>query len=348
MKGAFSRDPLKLEAFSAKANCAWNENGLRTTLALDLGQEGNLEIRLTAAEPVQRPPSVRELSATWKGIAHTLLSPLFPPKLLLRGQSSGQASGQRFPDGQVEAGGEVKTTRTEVVWQEEAKPLACHPPKADLNFTWQGESLRGGVSANYCGPRFAERHFSFPLAARLHPSFHSLEARWPSPSRGNCRRKGSWPPVIRSGSPRAGGNVDLTLAPGAHGISRNSKKELSGLRIRQFVFPAGGEIADGRRPRPSALGGFLRIRGSGMGGQGPAVLLGFEIPEHGTVEGQIVSSESARLALPKAGQLEISWTALDVGLLSPWGRKSSSWKAQPRVRSKGTGCLKGGWRRKGN
>jgi autotransporter translocation and assembly factor TamB len=337
LKGAFSRDPLKLEAFSAKANCAWNENGLRTTLALDLGQEGNLEIRLTSAEPVQKaPPRSGKISGTWKGVAHTLLSPLFPPKLLLRGQSSGQASGQWSPDGQVEMGGEVRTTRTEVVWQEEAKPLAVTLQKADLNFTWQGESLRGGVSLTIEEHGLLKGTFHLPLAARLHPSFHS-GGPLALAVKGQLQEKGFLAARYPEWIAKSRGNVDLDFNAGG---TWNQPQFKGALRVADTAIrfsPGGEKLPAGDGPDLLHLevsSGSADLEWGDRGLRSSWVL---KSRKHGTVEGQIVSSEPARLALPKAGQLEIGWTALDVGLLKPLGPKELF------LEGTAAGQVKGNW-----
>ena len=337
MKGAFSRDPIKLEAISGQAQCAWNEQGLRTTLALDLGQGGNLEVRMTSAEPVQTgPPQSGKINAKWKGLGHALLSPLFPPKLLLRGQSSGQVSGQWFPDGQVEAAGEVKVSRTEVVWQEEEKPLAVTLQKADLDFTWRGESLRGGVSLSFADHGLLKGNFQLPLAARLNPSFHS-GGPLALAVKGQLQEKGFFAARYPEMITKSRGNIDLDF--NAEG-TWNQPRFKGALRIADTEIqfsPGRGKLQVGDGPDPLHLEVSSGSAALEWGDKGLWSSWVLKFRKHGTVEGKIVSSESAHLSLPKAGQMEMTWTALDIALLQPLGPKELS------LEGMAAGQMKGNW-----
>ncbi len=337
MKGAFSRDPIKLEAISGQAQCAWNEQGLRAALALDLGQGGNLEVRMTSAEPLQTgPPQSGKINAKWKGLGHALLSNLFPPKLLLRGQSSGQVGGQWFPDGQVEAPGEVKVSRTEVAWQEEEKPLAVILQKADLEFTWRGESLRGGVSLSFADHGLLKGNFQLPLAARLNPSFSS-GGPFALAVKGQLQEKGflaaRYPEMIA----KSRGNIDLDF--NAEG-TWNQPRFKGALRIADTEFrfyPGRGKLQMGDGPDPLHLEVSSGAAALEWGDKGLWSSWVVKSRKHGTVEGKIVSSEPAHLSLPKAGQMEMTWTALDIALLQPLGPKELS------LEGIAAGQMKGNW-----
>ena len=232
--------------------------------------------------------------------------------------------------------GKLKVSRTEVVWQEEEKPLAVTLQKADLDFTWRGESLRGGVSLALADHGLLKGNFHLPLAARLNPSFQS-EGPLALAVKGQLQEKGflaaRYPEMIA----KSRGNIDLDF--NAEG-TWNQPRFKGALRIAdtEFQFSPGREklqVGDGPDPLHLEVSSGSAALEWGDKGLWSSWVLKFR--KHGTVEGNIVSSESAHLSLPKAGQMEMTWTALDIALLQPLGPKELS------LEGMAAGQMKGNW-----
>ena len=337
LKGAFSRAPFKAEGFVAQARGEWGEKGLVASAVLNLERGGNLETRVSSAEALQgKFPQSGKAEAKWKGVDPALLSPILPASLILKGRSEGQATGQWFPGLQFEAAGAVKVLQTGITWQAGGKPVSVAIRKADLDFTWGGERLKGRWALAFEEQGGLEGQFELPLAARIGASFHPGGGVKISLN-GELNDKG----FLAAFYP------DLILkSRGSLGLSFLAEGTWSRPRLKGAVELADTAVqfASGRKNRQTAdsrdLFHLEVSSGSAAMEWGDAGLIssfkvGFK--NHGRVEGKAASPEPAHFSFPEKGEMELSWSDLDPALLSPLGPEELS------VEGVGTGRIKGSW-----
>ena len=337
LKGSFTRDPFKAEGLSAQARGEWGKKGLSASAVLDLDRGGNLRMLISSAEkPRAEFPQSGKIEAQWKGVDLALLSPILPSSLLLKGQSSGQAAGQWSPGLQVEATGAVKILRSEVTWRGGKKPISMAIQKADLDFAWGGETLNGRLAVFLEEHGGLEGQFELPLAARIEPFFHPAKNVKISLN-GKLKENGFLAALYPDLVLKSRGTLDLNfLAAGTW--SRPRLKGAVELADAAIQFPSGGkdrQTADGRDL-------FLLEVSSGTAGMewGDAGLtssFNLSFKNHGKVGGKAASPEPAHFSFPRTGQMELSWSDLDLALLKPLGPEELS------LEGMGAGQITGSW-----
>ena len=337
LKGAYVHDQIKVEVLSGQARCDWNEKGLLTLLTLNLKQGGNIEARISSTEALQtEPPQTGKIDLKWKGVDHGLISSLFPPKLILKGQSSGRVRGQWFPGFQIDAAGSVKVSRTDVVWQAGEKPVSFALQTTDLDFSWRGESVQGGIALTFADHGMVKGKFQLPLTARRWPSFHP-EGVLNLAVTGRLLEKGFLAALYPEMIPKSRGNIDLDLrAEGTWKRPRfKGSLQIADSGIQISLDRKNSQIANG-----SDLLNLEVSSGSATldwGDQGLRSSVILEFKNQGRVEGKLLSPEPAHFSLPKEGQMEMTWTALNLALLRPL------WPRQISLEGVAGGQMKGNW-----
>ena len=337
LNGTFVKDQIRVEVISGKAHGGWDEKGLLAFLDLNFKQGGNLEAAVSSSEAVQaRIPQTGKIEAKWGGIDHALLSPVFPPGLILKGQSSGEAAGQWFPGLQVEAAGAVKVFRSEVNWQTGDKPISVALQKADLNFSWRGDSLQGGIDLTLAKHGVLKGNFELPLMARIPPSFRA-EGGLKISLNGQVQEKDFLAALYSETISKSRGNLDLDFIAGGT-WSHPRFKGTAQLVDTAIQFSHGGESRKSATS-PDLFNLEVSSGSAAMewGEGGLHSSLNFEFKNHGRFGAKLISSEPPSFSLPKKGQMEVIWSGLNLALLNPLGPKQVS------LEGMAAGQIKGIW-----
>jgi translocation and assembly module TamB len=359
MAGFLVRQGLRAEILSGKASGRWGNKGFLASLALGLEGDGRLDLRFSSpgAFSLAVPPTGK-IEAEWGGIDHALFAPVLPPGLLLKGRSSGRVSGEWSPGFRLEAAGELRASRTEIIWRRGEKAPSLAVKEAGLDLTWREDRLRGNLSMTFEERGGLKGTFEAPLVLNGFPSFRP-EGRLEASLNGRFRDKGLLAAFFPETISRSGGDIELEIAAGGT-WARPRLRGTFGIAEAALRFYPGGAI---RRSGPgSDLFAFQISSGSAALEWGPEGLLSswtLELADHGKLEGKLLSAEPAGFSFPDRGRLKMNWSGLEAALLRPLapdrlflegraaGRIEGSWFPDFRLETTGELKLAGGkagWR----
>ncbi len=309
---------IKIEVSSGRMKLDWDEKGLLAMAAFNLTRGGNLEGKFSSPQPFKTSiPEKGKASAQWKELDLAPLVPLLPEGLAISGKNSGQLAGQWFPASRFEASGLTRMSRGRVTWKAKDKVISTNVTAAEVDFSWQGESLKGNlsvVSAEYGGLKGT---FLIPLSARFSPSLRP-ESPLKISLLGRLQESGLLASLYPEEIEKSRGKMDLNV--NAEGTW--SKPRFEGvLQISdagfQFSRTAGREKT-GRALPPHLWEVPAGSANFDWGPQGLSARLKIDLRKNGRIEGTLSSPEPARFVLPKDGKGDFSWTGLDLEALQPF------------------------------
>ncbi len=138
LSGHVAYQQRRLTVRQAKAQIAWDQQGLAADLNIDLGEGGRSSGHLTSAEPARLAiPRQGDLQARWQGVDLSLLSPWLP-ETEIAGHSSGSVDARWQQDGRVDLDG-----RLDLAGRLKRDRLALEIPHAEAALRWNGDGLRG-------------------------------------------------------------------------------------------------------------------------------------------------------------------------------------------------------------
>jgi translocation and assembly module TamB len=316
-KGTFAQDRLRVEVSSGTVDLNWDGKGLLAEAALKLNQSGSLTGRLSSAEAFQFIlPGEGKVEAHWKAIDLGLLQSFLPDPFVLKGKISGNFNGGWFARSRLDAAGRTEISQGQLIWNGGSKPISISLNKAEADFAWQGEEIQGNMvlaSADYGN---LEGRFLLPLAACFSPSFNP-EGPLALSLRGQFRGGKILPALYPGWIHTSRGRAELDLrADGTFGHPR--------FKGTLGIFDAGIQVAGPKGATQNGLVPALLnleiLSALGTVDWGPKGLLSIfkaTLNESGRIEAKVTSSEPARLAFPRQGEIDLLWSEINLSALQP-------------------------------
>lgn len=166
--GTLVHDDIQLAVRQAETDIAWDAEGLRATLAMELEEGERLGASLRSAQPGRLAlPEQGRLEADWAGLDLARLRPWLPEGLALEGRLGGAAAGDWMPRGHLTLSGEAAVDEGRLSWQTEDGEVAADLRTARLDWDWHGETLSGTMELALAEGGEAKGNFRLPLPARL-------------------------------------------------------------------------------------------------------------------------------------------------------------------------------------
>lgn len=146
----------------------WGAAGLRSNFSLKLADGGELRGEIHSAEPARQAlPAQGAFALDWTGLDLDRLQPWFPEGLRLKGALSGDLTGNWLPEGRLNLVGKSAIQQGQLEWRDEEGEVVAPVRTADINWSWQQESLSGGVELVLADYGRLSGSFSLPLPARI-------------------------------------------------------------------------------------------------------------------------------------------------------------------------------------
>jgi len=167
-RGKLAQGEHALEVKDTRLDFDWDAAGLRSKLNLTLADGGELNASVSSSEPARQvPPTQGEFSLDWEGLDLVLLRPWFPEGLRLDGALGGKATGRWLPEQRLSLSGQSSIKQGLLEWRDEDGIVTAPLRTADLNWSWQQQSLSGEVELVLADYGRLAGHFELPLAAAL-------------------------------------------------------------------------------------------------------------------------------------------------------------------------------------
>jgi autotransporter translocation and assembly factor TamB len=316
-KGAFAHNRRRVEISSGKVDLNWHGKGLLGAVALKFNPGGTLEGRVSSAEAFQLiVPREGKFEGHWKAIDLGLLQSLFPNNVHLKGKNSGNVSGAWSVGSRFELAGKMGVTQGHLTWKGGPKPISINLNKAKADFAWRGEEIQGNLAISSIDHGNLKGRFLLPFPARFSLSFNP-DGPLKLSLRGQIQERGILPILYPEWIQKSRAKVDLDLqADGTWGNPRFKGI----LRISDAGFQI-GKPTGARRNGPLPSLDLELPSASATVDWGPKGLLGImkaALNKGGKIEGKVTSSEPARVAFPRQGEIDLLWTQFNLLALQPF------------------------------
>jgi translocation and assembly module TamB len=165
---AFSQGSLKVKADSINGNLNWDTSGLRASLDVELAGEG----RMNASAASRRPaafslPDRGTFQAAWKLLDMSMLQPILPGTVRLKGHLSGEVTGSLLPGGRFDLVGRTGVSEGSFTWRGDEGEIAAPIRETAIDWTWKDTSLRGKANLRLGRYGHVETAFRVPLPAKV-------------------------------------------------------------------------------------------------------------------------------------------------------------------------------------
>ena len=332
-EGIITDDRLRVEISSGKADLNWSRKGLLATAALKLNQRGILEGKISSAEALhQIPPREGKFEAHWKAIDLGLLKPSLPNYVVLRGNNSGNLHGAWFEGGYLEVAGQTEVSQGQFIWRGKSRPISVNLNAAEADLSWRGGMIHGNFSVTSPEHGNIKGKYSLPLAASFSPSIRK-EGPFLFSLQGQLQERGFLANLFPERLRKSRGRIELEARAEGTWASPRFKGILQ-------VFDAGFQMKKPGEGTGSIPFSLELPSASATVDWGPGGLLAdwhAVMNEAGKMEGKVISSEPARMALPRQGKIDLLWKEIDLMALHPFVPEGFVLEGQVN------GKLKGAW-----
>jgi len=162
---------LQLKLSQSQMILDWDQQGLRSSLQLQLVDGGSLHGTMTSADPATMAlPQQAELQLTGDEIPLVLFRPWLPPELNVSGKLSITASGSWQAGESPNLEGSAKTAEARLSWLEDEGVIGTDISATSLSWHWR-DRLQGTLELKLKESGNIESRFDLPLPARLPLSF---------------------------------------------------------------------------------------------------------------------------------------------------------------------------------
>lgn len=166
--GTLVHDEIQLAVRQVETDFAWDAEGLRATLTVELEEGGRLNGRLHSAQPGRLAlPERGRVEADWAELDLAQLQPWLPEGFALAGRLGGEAAGDWLPGGRLTLAGEAAIDEGHLSWQTESGEVVAHLRTAHLDWDWRDEALSGTMELALAEGGEAKGKFHLPLPARF-------------------------------------------------------------------------------------------------------------------------------------------------------------------------------------
>jgi autotransporter translocation and assembly factor TamB len=316
-KGTYAHDRLRFEVPSGQVRVEWTGKGLLAATSLKLNQGATLEGNVSSPAAFQWGiPRQGKAEARWKEIDLGLFHALLPGELILKGKNSGTLTWGWFPGSRFEAAGKTRVSRAEFHWRGREGAISIPLSAAEADFAWGGDTLQGNLNLSSVEHGTLKGGFLLPLSARFSPSFVP-EGPLKISVQGQLQEKGILSRLYPERIKKSRGNAVLDLNAEGTWSKPQGKATLqvSGAGF-QIEFPRGeresGQVSSGMNfevPYAKAAAEW--------GSRGVLAVLAAVLNRNGRIEGTFTSPETARLAFPRQGKIDLLWTAFNLAVLQP-------------------------------
>jgi translocation and assembly module TamB len=157
---------IKIQRTSLRLD--WGERGMNVALNLRLADGGTVNGTFFSPLPAGAAmPRQGVVNADWKGIDLVLIHPWLPSESDLEGRLTGMMKGSLLPDGRVDLQGDTSISGGSVRWSKENGEFTAKLEKAEMSWTWRGDSFSGDVALALKEYGQAQGKFQLPLPAKL-------------------------------------------------------------------------------------------------------------------------------------------------------------------------------------
>ncbi len=168
LMGSITRGSHVIDLKKATGKLEWNEGGLLWLAQAELGRGGRLNGRFTSPDPA-RPglPSRGEFRFSADNVEAAIIQPWLPQDLSMAGNVSCTAVGRLLPGLHLDATGELKVSQGVFSLQERKGVVTAQAERAQLRWTWRGQTLNGDLDLALTDHGFIRADFLLPVAAKL-------------------------------------------------------------------------------------------------------------------------------------------------------------------------------------
>lgn len=203
------RDVFEFEMPSGRAEGMWGDKGLQANVSIDLQGKGKIRADFSSPDP-GRPalPERGKMKIAWESLDLSLLNPLLPPSLDVRGFLSGFIKGQWLPGWAFDMIGEAGVSQGEVTWKRESGLVGTRLEKAEASFAWREKTLNGKLSVALSDYGWLKGDFRLPVEARIPPAVHPDGSLW-AVLQGRIEEMGLLPAIFPGVVQKTRGKLEL-------------------------------------------------------------------------------------------------------------------------------------------
>jgi translocation and assembly module TamB len=190
-------------------------------------------------------PETGNFQLQWDGLNPAPWAAMLPGRAGLEGRIRGKASGRLLPEGRFSLAGRTELARSRLSWRGPRGDVRMNLRDAALDFTWEGETLRGGLILALADYGKLEGRFRLPLPARW-PVAMDRNSPFEAGLTGKVREKGAlgllFPGLVQESHGELALDVQATGTPAAPRLAGRTNLAQAGA----FLPTAGISLTDTR------------------------------------------------------------------------------------------------------
>lgn len=165
-KVTLGKQSIKIQR--ALLNLDVGDRGTNALLNFQTGEGISISGRLTSPEPATLSiPSQGDIHASWSGLDVALAKRWLPQSIDLQGWLAGEINGRLLTDKRFDLNGTASLAEGVGVWRSKRGELKSAVKKAEVNWNWRGEYLKGDFSMSLADSGEARGNFQLPLPGRF-------------------------------------------------------------------------------------------------------------------------------------------------------------------------------------
>jgi translocation and assembly module TamB len=211
-----------------------------------LSEEARLNAQFSSSAPARLAwPETGNFQLQWDGLNPAPWAAMLPGRAGLEGRIRGKASGRLLPEGRFSLAGRTELARSRLSWRGPRGDVRMNLRDAALDFTWEGETLRGGLILALADYGKLEGRFRLPLPARW-PVAMDRNSPFEAGLTGKVREKGAlgllFPGLVQESHGELTLDVQATGTPAAPRLAGRTNLAQAGA----FLPTAGISLTDTR------------------------------------------------------------------------------------------------------
>jgi len=312
---------LKIDRARAKVAFHWDEKLLQASTEIELPNGGKFQAKIFSSQParMELPKQVR-VDSSWESIDLLLLKPWLPQNIFLDGKFSGHLSGQWVEGLRFDHSGSLKVSQGKMKWQHKQEIITTYLQTVDLNWIWEGETLKGYLGLNLTDFARLNGSFHIPIAPR-----RPLNIRSQGPLRfslqGWVSERGLLPFFFPDLIQESQGKIDVNLD--AHGTWKNP--HLNGLiKLKEVEFHFLQEKLHFLPPMTHISNTHLKLGiqqgvvNLNWGEKGLFSSCDLNFGKGVRFQANVSSPQPAQIAFPEKGKFTVNWTRIDLSYFKPF------------------------------
>ncbi len=317
-EGAVDGPLMKRDRAKGKLKFDWDEKSLQASSDIELSGGGKFHMKLSSSQPAQMAlPNQVRVDGHWESIDLLMLKPWLPQNVILEGRFSGKLSGQWVDGLRFDHSGSLKVAHGKMRWQQGQERITTDVQTVDVNWTWEGVTLKGHLSLALEDYAKLKGTFHIPVAPQQ-PLAIQPEDPLRISMQGWIRERGLLPIIFPDLIQKSQGQIDFNLnargtwkKPHLEGFLKLKTTEVHLLSGKTGFLPSMNNVSTSPL-KVEVVEGAIRLD---WGEKGLLSSCDLDFGKDVRFQANVSSSQPAQMAFPGRGTVTANWSGIDLSLL---------------------------------